>query len=396
MTKKHLPPLRNLLLLAAVAIAAIAQTAEENRYREAANLINEERWSRAIRAFDGIATDGGNRADAALYWKAYAQEKRSLNSEALATLERLRQSFPQSAWLDDARALELTLRQGAGMEVKPELEADDDLKLIAINSLMQSDRERALPLLQQVLTGAHSDKVKSRALFVLAHSGGAEGKQALVRVAKDPANPSLQRKAVQYLGTLRGEENNDLLAEIYASAQDVEVKERVLKSFMVAGARDKLVQAAREEPDPDLREEAVKQLGVMRATDELWSLYGQEQSAEVRERIVRSFFVARDSARLAQIAKSDSDADVREDAIKQLGMIRTTPVETLSSLYSNTTSDNDKEAVIKALFLRKDAAALIRLARAETNPELREEAVKALGQMRSQEAKDYLLELLGQ
>ena len=394
--KKYLRATECLLILVAVLVAATAQTTDEARYRDATNLINEEQWSKAIEAFDEVVAAGGSRTDAALYWKAYAQEKRSLSTEALATLNQLKRSFPQSSWLDDARALELTLRRRAGMEVEPELEANDDLKLIAINSLMQSDRERALPLLQKVLSGSHSDKVKSRALFVLAHSGAAEGKQTLIAVAKDSANPYLQRKAIQYLGALRGEQNNGLLAEIYAGALNTEVKERILKSLMVAGGRDELVRVAREEPDPELREEAVKQLGVMRATDELWALYGQEQAAEVRESVVTALFLARDSSRLAQIAKSDSDQGVREEAIEKLGLIKSTPTETLSSLYSSATANNDKESVLKALFLRNDATTLIQLARAETNPELREEAVKILGRMRSQEARDYLLEILGQ
>src|SRR4030095_14967154 len=88
-------------------------------------------------------------------------------------------SFPSSRWLGDARALELQIRQRAGQSVSPDTQADDDLKLLAIQGLMHSNPEQSVPMLEKLLAGNNSPRLKERALFVLAQSGskrGAEGR----------------------------------------------------------------------------------------------------------------------------------------------------------------------------------------------------------------------------
>ena len=68
--------------------------------------------------------------------------------EALAATAELRKSHPSSRWLDDARALEIEIKQAGGKPVSPESADDEELKLMALNSFMNSDPERALPLLE--------------------------------------------------------------------------------------------------------------------------------------------------------------------------------------------------------------------------------------------------------
>ena len=60
----------------------------------------------------------------------------------MAAIAELRKSYAGSRWLDDAKALELELKQASGQSVSPEAESDEELKLMAINGLMQS-RPRA-------------------------------------------------------------------------------------------------------------------------------------------------------------------------------------------------------------------------------------------------------------
>ncbi len=60
------------------------------------------------------------------------------------------------------------MHRKSGDPVQPQAEQDEDLKLLALNSLMQSGDTDALPILQQILEGQHSERLKERALFVLA------------------------------------------------------------------------------------------------------------------------------------------------------------------------------------------------------------------------------------
>ena len=57
---------------------------------------------------------------------------------------------------------------GAGQPVNPASMDDDDLKMLAINGIKQTDPERAIPLLDGVLSATNSLRVKKQALYVLA------------------------------------------------------------------------------------------------------------------------------------------------------------------------------------------------------------------------------------
>src|SRR5215472_5259193 len=143
----------------------------------------------------------GHRADAALYWKAYSLNKAGQRAEATSTIAELRHDFPHSDWLKEAGALELQIKQSTGQAIDPGRETDEDLKLLAIDGLMGSDPERAIPLLQNVLTNPNSSlKLKERALFVLAQSDSPQAGQIVGAIARGQSGPDLQVRAIHYLG----------------------------------------------------------------------------------------------------------------------------------------------------------------------------------------------------
>jgi HEAT repeat protein len=370
---------------------------EEDYYEEGMEALDDRDWEYAIEAFDSVARLEGRRADGALYWRAYAESKLGMTSEALATLDSLRQKHPQSRWLRDAKALEAEVRQGHGQAVSPEGEADEELKLLALNSLMNVDPERAVPMLEKFLQGSETPKLKDRALFVLAQSGSPRAREVIGRVARGESNPHLQMKAVKYLGLFGGEESRQELATIYAATTDVEVKRAILKSFMLAGVRGRLLTAAKGEDVPELRREAVHQLGVMGAREELWQLYQQETERGVREQILKALFISGDVDRMIEVARLEDDDELRLEAIHRLGLMGgPKTADALVSLYADEHDDDIRREVIKSLFLQGNAKALIAIARQETDSELKQEAVKKLSLIGSKEATDYLMEILNQ
>ena len=64
--------------------------------------LDSGRWDRAIASFDRVIELKGTKADAALYWKAYAQNKLGQRPESLATLTLLGKDYPKSRYLSDA------------------------------------------------------------------------------------------------------------------------------------------------------------------------------------------------------------------------------------------------------------------------------------------------------
>ncbi|MDP1570189.1 MAG: HEAT repeat domain-containing protein [Vicinamibacterales bacterium] len=365
-------------------------------YERAQRALEDARFSEAAEAFRAIVAAQGARADAALYWQAYALDRQGRQAEALAAVAELVKGYPNSRWLGDAKALEIQVRQNAGQPVRPEQQADEELKLLAIQALQHQDPAQAVPMLRQFLQGPQSIKLKERALFVLAQSRSPEARTALTEVARGASNPDLQRRAIDYLGVHGSGENRALLAEIYAASNDVDVKRRILRAYMIAGDRARVLAAATGEADPALRAEGVQQLGVMGAHDELWQLYQKETSADVKRRIQQAMFIGGDATRLLELARAEADVDLRRNAVRQLGIMSAEKTGTaLLEIYARETDQGIKRAVIQALFIQNNAESLVALARRETDPAMKKAMVQQLSLMKSKVALDYLMEMLG-
>lgn len=377
------------------AMAADQQERADELYERARDLIENSRFDRAIAELDRLIPMRSNRTDAALYWKAYVLARLGQRPEALTTIADLTKQFPDSRWLKDAKAIEVEVRQSSGQPVSPASQDDEDLKLMALRGLMNSDPDQALPVLEKMLTGANSPKVKDRALFVLSQSHSAKSREIIANVAKGNANPDLQMRAIRYLGVMGGTDSRALLADVYRATPDVSVKRAILRSYMTSGDRERLFSLAKGETDQSLRAEAVRQLGVMNARSELQQLYGSESSIDVRKQILQAMFVGGDSDRLIELAKSEKEPELRRTAIRNLGLMkRPGTAEALISIYNGDQTPEVRKAVINALFIQNNAAALVALARAEKSVDMKKEIVSKLSVMKSKEATDYLMELL--
>jgi hypothetical protein len=364
-------------------------------YDDGREALDDDHYEQAAAKFQELANLNGPQTDAALYWKAYADNRLGRRAAALATIADLKRRFPQSRWQKDAAALEIEVQQSNGQPSHPEMQSDDELKMLAIQGLMNSDPERALPLLEKVLNGTSTPKEKSKALFVIAQSGSPQSREILGRIARGQSNPDLQRKAVEYLGIFGGAAARKTLADVYASSSDVSVKRAILRSYMIGGDREHLFAAAKGEKEESLRREAIRQLGLVHGTSELEQLYQTETSTDVRREILQAFFLAGDSGKLLQSAQSEKDPELRRAAIRNLGLIHSDDSgKALQSIYAKETDRAVREEVLNAFFLQNNASALVAIARNEKDPELKREAVQKLSLMHSKEGTDYLMELL--
>jgi tetratricopeptide (TPR) repeat protein len=152
---------------------------ETRAYEQGREYIDQGRYDRAIERMTDVVSMKGQRADAALYYKAWAQNKSGQRAEALATIAALGRDYPKSRYLTQAKALESEVRIGSGQPARPESENDEDLKLMAIQAMQDSDPAQAIPLLEKLLEGTASPKLKSRALFVLAQSSSPRAREVM-------------------------------------------------------------------------------------------------------------------------------------------------------------------------------------------------------------------------
>jgi HEAT repeat protein len=364
-------------------------------YENAIDQVDEGHYDNALRMLDQVVRENPRRADAALYWRAYSLHKLGRKADALTTLNQLGSSYPKSKWVKDAKALEMEIRQGGGTAPSPESLEDEDLKLMALDGLMNSDPQKAMPMLKKFLQTQQSPKLRDRALFVLAQSGSPEAREILASVARGESYPGLQRKAIQHLAVFGGAESGQALADVYKSSTDPSVKKAVLQAFMISGDKTRVLAAAKGEPDPSLRRAAIQQLGAMGAQDELWQMYGTETSTETKKAIQQALFVGGSTGRLIELVKTEKDPELRLSAVRNLGLIGSEEAQAaLESIYKSGADVRTREAVLEAFFVSGNAKRLIEVARTEKDPTLKRKAVQRLSVMGSPEAQQFLMELL--
>jgi hypothetical protein len=339
-------------------------------YSRGQDALDHRDYERALKDFDEYhkiaAAKQEPRSEGALYWKAYSLYKLGRRDESLATLASLEKSYPSSRWLNDAKALQIEVRQASGQGGSPESQTDEELKLLAINGLLNTDAERVVPLLEKLLADPKaSPRLKERALFVLSQSRNQRAGEIIARYAKGSGNPDVQLKAVEYLGIYGTAQNKQVLADVYASSNDPALKRAVLRSFMISKDKDHLLAAAKTEKDAELRREAIRLLGALGASAELSQLYSAETAPEIKRTIVQA-----------------------------LGMRRENSADILVTMYGAERDKNLKLEILNSLSSQHAAKQLIDLARKEPDPELKQEAVRRLANMHTKEAQDYMVELL--
>ncbi len=371
-------------------------------YRDGTNSVDEHRYERAIDYFNRVIEGKWNRADGALYWKAYALNKLGKREEALAALAEIPKQFPQSRWINDAKALQVEIQQASGQPASPESMSDEDLKLLAIQSLVSSEPEKAVPLLATLINDPKTNlSIKGRALYVLAQSRSDKAREIVAQYAKNGANQDLQIRAVGYIGSFRMPNSAQILGEVYSSTNDPAVRRAVLRGM--ANARDAahLLNAAKTEQNQDLRREAIRGLGNMQASNELAQLYTTETNNELKQAIIDSIANARGVDKLIEIARSEKDPELRAYAIRRLGFMRSPQPgtdkasEALVAIYKSESDKAVKTNIIRALAQGGACAQLVDLMRNEKDTEVKAQGVRYLGQMRGcKEATDFLMEVI--
>jgi TolA-binding protein len=304
-------------------------------YDQARQAIENSQYDRAIRDLDRLISDKLSKmneklskADAAMYWKAYSQSKLDLDKEALATVAELSRQFAASPWVKDARALAVEIQQANGQPVSAELQNDEELKLLALRGIMQADPDKGVPIIEKMLAGGASPRVRDRALFVLSQSRATRARDVMLNTAKNNANPDLQRTAIRYLGMMGGTDGRDALAGIYRSATDASVKRAIIQSYFMSGNVEQTADIAKTEKDPDLQRAAIRNLGMMNrsgstAGDALVSIYKSDIQLENRRAVINALFIQHNARALVELARAEKDASLKKDIVSRLSVMKT-------------------------------------------------------------------------
>ncbi|MCO7225575.1 outer membrane protein assembly factor BamD [Pleionea sp. CnH1-48] len=371
-------------------LGSVAVVANDRLYIEGQEQLDNKEWKAAQRSFARIVEEEGKKSDAALYWLAYAQFKSKEYHQALASIKTLAKRYPDSRWVDDAQALKIEIRDKQGSHAEID---DEEMKLYAINALMNSSSDKAIKILESILDGEHSAQVKKRAMFVLSQSGSAGAFEKIADLASGKGDPSLQVYAIETLSISGSKSASSILSNIYKKTGDTQLKLKLLKSFMVMSDADLLFNAAKNEQDKALQTKAIRLIGAMGRADMLWSLYSDREYEENKEDIIQSLAVGGGVEQLNKVIQSEKQEELVLHAVEKMGIMGADKTQKyLEAIYKNSDSIKVKERVIKALFIQSNAKSLINIAKSESEPQLKREAIKRLSMINSDEVLEYFSE----
>jgi HEAT repeat protein len=435
-----------------LATAALAQTP----YDDGQKALREQQWMEAADQFEQAIRDDAGQADAAMYWRAYALYKAGRNKEAQRALKRLERKHPDSDWIKEGQALRIEYQdpdRSIEQVVGNDKVMDDELRLFALVQLMDHDPERALPLVLDLARNAESANVRQDALFVLAVNDAPEARDALLEIVRDSNDPETQRNAIHILGTMEAtaelqslygtvqdresriaiihalsiagdismlkqvlanetdpelrraaihgiamedeDEAAQLLESLYESSTSTEEKSAILEALtMMDEAEGLALTILRTEKNPELQNRAIQVLGIMEATEELGDLYANMTSRESRMAILQAMSIAEDTDGLMKVMQTEQDTELRAVAIHSLAISDTNEAAGyLAQIYPNA-SREEKSAVIQSMMIMDDPEGLLSLLKRENDPELKREMMQMLTIMDSEEANEYLFEML--
>lgn len=381
----------------------------EDAYSAGKQAINDNppNWEKALDSFSQVAKAGRAHVDEALYWKAYSHNKLGQRSEALTTIVQLKREYPHSQWIRDASALEVEINQAMGKPVTVD-QPDCELKLLAVNSLLNNDPERAVPILEKLLgnggnSGQCGGQILEKALFVLSQSDSQRARDLMLQIATGKVHPELQMPAIHYVG-IKGD--HAALMKIYTETSSTEAKKAVLHSLGISGGCSELLTLSRDEKDPALVREAIHSMGIAGCRQQIRDLYSKATSPEAKRDILHSTIVSGDTELQEQVARNDSDPKVRADAVKDLGIsggcsqlgsisvaekdpevvreaIHAMGVggcrQQLRDLYSKTTAYETKHEVLRSTIVSGDTELQEQVGLNDPDPKLKAEAIKDLG-----------------
>lgn len=415
----------------------------DSLYRIAREALNRGDFRRAAEVFHRIAETypTSSYAGQSLYYEAFSLYRSGNSGDLENARDRLREltrRFPSLASGGDAKTLvtrvcgELAKRgdqdcarsiidqADPDRESRPPLRSqatscpseddDNDDRIAALNALLQMDAERAMPILQRVLSRRDPCSVglRRKAVFLVSRKGTEQTADILMSVARSDPDQQVREQAVFWLSQVPGDRAITLLDEILKSNSNVEIKEKAL--FALSQKREERAQsmlrdvAGRENENPDLREKAIFWLGQQRSpgnTEFLRGLYGRLTNADLKEKILFSLSQQRGAGNdrwLMDIAVNPRESqELRKKALFWAGQTGVATSE-FASLYDRMADAELKDQIIFVFSQRgRDAAAMDKLfaiARTDRDPELRKKAIFWLGQSRDPRAQKFLEDLI--
>jgi HEAT repeat protein len=417
-----------------------AQDPTDSLWRAAQAALNRGDYPGAANLYGDLVRryPNASRAGDALYWAAFALYKNDDLGRARSLLVTHQRRYAKAATARDgvallARVQAALAKQGDGeaaawiaQHAAPAAAADtagargrecpgaddeDDLRVAALNGLMQMDADKAVPLLRAVLArrDACHRALRRKAVFVLSQKHSAETEDILLDVAQHDPESEVRLQAVFWLSQVPTERAVTMLDSILRTTDDAELREKALFALSQqhsprAGQILRTYAESATAPS-DARLKAIFWLGQQPSAENsafLRALYAKLADDALKEKVIFSLSQTRSAETnrwLMDLALNERESiEMRKKALFWAGQTGG-DLEQFVSLYDRMQNHDLKEQLVFVYSQRHESAALdklIQIAKTEPDRELRRKAIFWLGQSHDPRAAQVLLEIINQ
>ena len=410
----------------------------DSLYRKAREALNNSEYRKAADLFAQIVTryPKSTYAADALYWRAfslYSIGRETDLRDALSALDTQRARFPDAATRGESNTLAVRIRGAlakggdasaaaavSSVATRPsacpkgsDREDDGDMRMAAMNALLQMDSEQALPILKEVVQrrDACSVALRRKAMFLLSQKSTPQAEELLIDAVKGDPDRGVREQAVFWLGQVNTERATSTLEQLATSAADTDIREKAIfaleqQNSPRAAALIRRLAEANDAP-ASVRERAIFSLGQHRSADNaafLRSLFGRlakgDRDEALRKKILFSLSQMSGEGNdkwLLGVAQDNSQSeDTRKHALFCAGQAGVSGAD-LASLYDKLTDSALKEHLVWVLSESPDKAAgdkVFDIAKRDKDAEMRKKALFWLTQKNDPRAKQLLIDIL--
>ena len=287
---------------------------------------------------------------------------------------------------------------------------EDDMRVEALNAVLQMDADRAMPLLKRVLERRDNCSVQLRrkAIFLVSQKQTSETESLLLGAARNDPDQEVREQAVFWLSQVGTERSVSALDSILRSARDRQLQEKAI--FALSQVDNPRASAAirefaeRSDVASELREQAIFWIGQQNRPENaryLQTLYARVNQ-QLKEKIIFSLSQmnsAENNRWIMNIALDENEGiEARKQALFWAGQSGGN-VADLVTLYGRMQNREMKEQLIFVYSQRNERAAvdkLLDIARNDSDREMRKKALFWLSQSNDPRVADLLQEIIDQ
>jgi TolA-binding protein len=290
---------------------------------------------------------------------------------------------------------------------------EDDIRIAAVNALLQMDADRAVPILKSILARRDSGStcLRRKAVFLVSQKRSSDASAILLNAVRSDPDQEVREQGVFWLSQVPGDETVAALDSILRDSRtdpDIQDKAIFALSQHNSSRSGSILRAYAERRDApeEMREKAIFWLGQRNSPENaqfLKDLYSKVENDDLKEKIIFSLsqMGGADNYRwLMDIALNPKeDIEIRKKALFWAGQGHNVDVADLVKLYDSMSDREMREQLIFVYSQRREEAALDKLFQiGKTDPdrELRKKAIFWIGQSRSPRAAEYLQQLINQ